>query len=106
MTETMMKGKSARYLAGYLLRPDILRRLRSAFQFLLRASETPRRHMCIEEQIAIGPKKMLMLVNCAGRRFLFAVAGDSITPFVEVRPPIEKGLATTIPVIGYVGEKR
>jgi len=40
--------------------------------------------MFVEERIALGHRKTLMLVNCAGRRFLL-VEGDSITPPVDVQ---------------------
>jgi hypothetical protein len=93
-------------LFGHFRGESILSRVRNTFQAFLRTSETPERLISLEERLVIGPKKTLMLVNCAGRRFLFATAGDSITPFVEVRPRLEMDLAATIPVIGYLGEQR
>ena len=100
MTEKPTEVRSLRYLAGRRLPQDLLNQVRVRLQRLLRKREAPRRLLSIEEQIAVGPKKSLMLVNCAGRRFLFVTAGDSITPGVEVRP------VTRIPVIGYIGEER
>jgi flagellar biogenesis protein FliO len=85
MTETTMEARSPGYPAG-LLAQRIARRARSAFEKFLRRAQSSDRLLLIEERIAIGPKKTLLLVNCAGRRFLVATAGDTIAPLVEVQP--------------------
>jgi len=38
----------------------------------------------LESRVSLGPKKSLVLVNCCGRRVLLAIAGDAITPVMEV----------------------
>lgn len=38
----------------------------------------------LESRVSLGPKKSLLLVNCCGKRILLAVAGDAITPVMEV----------------------
>lgn len=46
--------------------------------------------LSIEERVVIGPKKMVMVVNCGGRRFLLATAGEMIAPLIEIQPFQEK----------------
>ncbi len=38
----------------------------------------------LESRLNLGPKKSLVLVNCCGRRVLLAVAGDAVTPVMEL----------------------
>jgi hypothetical protein len=40
----------------------------------------------VEEQLTLGPKKMLFLVHCSGRQFLVATGADTIVSMVEIRP--------------------
>jgi hypothetical protein len=54
------------------------------------------RLLVLEDRLAIGPKKSLALVQCAGRRYLVAVSGDAIAALQEVpsresRPRVRKG---------------
>jgi len=44
----------------------------------------------IEERLHLGPKKSLLLVNCHGRRFLVATAGETIASLIEVGMPDEQ----------------
>lgn len=71
--------------------PPLVRRLRIAASWLLRrfapAAGCTERSLAVEERVAIGPKKSLILVRCHGRRFLVASAGDTVGPFVEIAPP-------------------
>ncbi|HEX3472672.1 MAG TPA: flagellar biosynthetic protein FliO, partial [Silvibacterium sp.] len=64
----------------------IVRLMRLAFEKLSWTAQPSERYLSIEERLAIGPKRTLMLVNCRGRRFLLAMAGDTISPMIEVRP--------------------
>jgi hypothetical protein len=57
--------------------------MRFALERLLPEAQTDRR-LFVEEKLAIGPKKTLILVNCVGRHFLLATAADVITPIGEV----------------------
>jgi flagellar biogenesis protein FliO len=102
MSEATMNTRSASYTDGRSLRQNILGRVLQMFQGLLPASAAPKRLISIEERMEIGPKKTLMLVNCAGRRFLLATTGDSIAPLGEIRPT-ENGLTTRVAVTGYLG---
>lgn len=47
----------------------------------------PERVLSVEDRLALGPKKALVLVRCHGQRFLVAVSGDTIGPFTEVAGP-------------------
>jgi flagellar biogenesis protein FliO len=49
-----------------------------------RAANSQDRALSVEDRIAIGPKKSLILVRCHGRRFLVASAGDTLGPFIEI----------------------
>ncbi len=60
--------------------------LRRAIAGLSRAARASEQRLSIEERLVIGPKKTLMLVNCDGRRFLLATAGDMIAPMIELSP--------------------
>ncbi len=74
------------YLAGRLFGQRISTLSRFVLERLSLPVKSADRLLSIEERLAIGPKKTLMLVNCAGRRFLVAAAGDAIAPIIEVRP--------------------
>ena len=71
--------------------PPLLRHLRNAARWLLqnfsRSAIPATRALVVEERVAIGPKKSLVLVRCRGQRFLVATAGDTIGPVIEVGPP-------------------
>jgi len=84
MIEGASGGRISSYLAGLLVGRRLSHLGRTALGRLL--SPAPGHRLLIEERIAIGPKKTLMLVSCAGRHFLVATAGDFIAPLIEVRP--------------------
>lgn len=55
--------------------------------WLRRIGGTPARAAAplrLEARVSLGPKKSLVLVHCQGRQLLLAVAGDSITPLMEM----------------------
>lgn len=62
---------------------------------LARAAHPVQNTLLIEERLAIGPKKTLMVVNCHGRRFLLATAGDMIAPLIEIQLIDEKSHGET-----------
>jgi flagellar biogenesis protein FliO len=64
--------------------------LRAIFARVSRSCATQESSLRIEERLNLGPKKALLLVNCHGRRFLVATAGDTIAPLIEVDPCDEK----------------
>jgi hypothetical protein len=76
-------------LAGLLARRRIASLTRVILERLLPAPSSDRR-LSIEERIAIGPKQTLLLVNCIGRHFLMATAGNSVTSIIEVQPMINE----------------
>jgi hypothetical protein len=100
-----IEARSRGGLIDQLQMRKILNRVRSIFRVFLKAPEAPQRLMSIEERLVVGPKKSLMLVTCAGRRFLFATTDDSITAPIEVRPFTEIDRSTRVAVIGYLGDK-
>lgn len=71
-------------------RSPLLENLRRALQALAgpfaRSVSNADRALVLEDRIAIGPKKMLVVVRCHGRRFLIASAGDTFGPLVEITP--------------------
>ena len=105
MREKAIQTRNASDLVGHLLGQSFMSRMRGTFQTLLRTADPPKRLISIEERMAIGPKKSLILVNCAGRRFLFASSDDSMTPLVEVKALTETVPSTRVSVIGYLGDK-
>lgn len=68
--------------------PPFVRLLRTAayrlVQRFTRTANAAERVLAIEDQVAIGPRKSLLVVRCHGRRFLVATAGDTIGPVIEV----------------------
>lgn len=52
--------------------------------WLVRTANTPERTLAVEDRVAVGPKKSLLVVRCYGQRFMVGVTADSIGPFVEV----------------------
>lgn len=63
--------RAARWLAGRFIRP----------------ATCAERALAVEERVAIGPKKSLMVVRCHGQRFLVGTAGDAIGPVIEIAEP-------------------
>ena len=84
-----MQKQSASHPTAHSMGQNIVNRVSNVFQALLRSSESPKRLISIEERLPIGHGKTLMLVNVAGRRFLLAIVGDSITFLVEAPPSPE-----------------
>lgn len=86
---------SAKTIAAPLLpftqAPPLVRHLRGAIHWLVqrftRTASTAERVLAVEDRVAIGPKKSLVVVRCHGQRFLIATAGDTIGPVIEVAPP-------------------
>ena len=85
---------------GYLTGRPFVQKISTLGRFVLERLSLPVKSadhlLSVEERVAIGPKKTLMLVNCAGRRFLVATAGDAIAPMIEVRP-LRNGGASSEP---------
>jgi flagellar biogenesis protein FliO len=52
-----------------------------------RAANSADRPLVLEDRIALGPRKSLVVVRCHGQRFLVATAGDAIGPLVEIKKP-------------------
>lgn len=69
----------------------LIRNLRRAGRWLAgRFAQSPasaQRALVVEERVAIGPKKALMVVRCHGQRFLVGTAGDAIGPVIEIAGP-------------------
>lgn len=67
------------------------RHLRTAARALLgkftRTANPADRALAVEDRVAIGPKKTLIVVRCHGQRFLVATAGDTIGPLIEIAAP-------------------
>ena len=64
-----------------------------------RNAETRRRgrEMRIVETLAVGGRKQLLLVSCAGERYLVGTGSDGVGTIVRVQPePATMGLASTI----------
>lgn len=57
-------------------------------------SRRPSREMRVLETLAVGGRKQLLLVSCAGERFLVGTGSDGVGTIVRVRPePAALGLA-------------
>jgi Flagellar biosynthesis protein, FliO len=61
--------------------------LRLLAQRIFPAKSSAERALAVEDRIALGPKKALIVVRCHGQRFLIATSGDMIGPVVEVAAP-------------------
>ncbi len=48
------------------------------------AERTAERALAVEDRVAIGPRKSLVVVRCHGQRFLVANAGDTIGPIIAI----------------------
>jgi len=105
MPERSLEAQAQSYSIHRLLTRNISSRVLRIFQRFLQTAEAPPPLMSIEERLAVGPKKSLVLIACSGRRFLLATAGDSITAPVEVRPLPEVDPSTRVAVIGYLGDR-
>ncbi len=68
----------------------LARYFRSAARWLLvrftRTAHSAERALVLEDRVAIGPRKSLVVVRCHGQRFLVATAGDTIGPVIEIAP--------------------
>jgi hypothetical protein len=84
--ERAMGAPSPAYQAGWPIVQRLSALARAAFERLVRNVQSSGRLLAIEERISIGPKKTLMLVSCAGRRFLVATASETVGPLIEVLP--------------------
>ena len=60
---------------------------RALLSKLTRAANPVDRALVLEERVALGPKKSLIVVRCHGQRFLVATAGDTIGPLIEIAAP-------------------
>lgn len=71
--------------------PPLAKYVRDAVRWLLKrvapAVGSAERALAVEEKVAIGPKKSLVVVRCHDQRFLVATAGDAVGPIVEIAPP-------------------
>ena len=51
------------------------------------AARCAERALAVEERVALGPKKALVLVRCDGQRFLVATTADGVGPILEIAGP-------------------
>lgn len=62
--------------------------IRNIWRWLLpRVSPAARaggRALAVEERVAIGPRKALVLVRCHDKQLLVAIAGDTVGPIIEI----------------------
>jgi flagellar biogenesis protein FliO len=89
MTEKAIAATPRKDTDNQSLRQQLLGLLRRILRSFQQPPEARQFIMSIEQRIAVGPKQSLILVNCAGRRFLLAMAGDSITSPVEVNSSLK-----------------
>lgn len=72
-------------------RPPFARHLRTVARALLckftRAANPADRALVVEDRVALGPRKSLIVVRCHGQRFLVATAGDTIGPLIKIAAP-------------------
>jgi len=59
--------------------------LRGRFKPAARCAE---RALAVEERVALGPKKALVLVRCHGQRFLVATTADGVGQILEIAGPM------------------
>jgi len=67
--------------------PYLRRVLRALLARFTRAAGSAERALVLEDRVAIGPRKTLVVVRCYGQRFLIATAGDTFGPVIEVVSP-------------------
>jgi hypothetical protein len=69
----------------------LARLIRSAvlglFGRLKPAARCADRALVVEERVALGPKKALVVVCCHGQRFLVATTADGVGPIFEIAGP-------------------
>lgn len=69
-------------------RSPLAQHLRNALRALTKkftqTAGSAERALVMEDRIAIGPKKSLVVVRCYGRRFLIATTPDGIGPILEI----------------------
>ena len=68
-----------------ILRRAVLAILRMAGGGWVWPQKPVKKHMRIEETMAIGPKKQLLLVSCDGERFLVGTGSDSVQTIMRVQ---------------------
>ena len=86
---------SAKALAAPWTNPveasPLARFLRNAFLSLRGrlkpAARCAERALAVEERVALGPKKALVVVRCHGQRFLVATTADGVGPILEIAGP-------------------
>ena len=78
-----VKPEAPAGLAAWLLM-HFAGRLRVRFPRMGRARDE--RRMKLEETLALGGKRQLMLVTCDGQRFLVGTGGDGVGTIVAVTP--------------------
>ena len=78
-------------LAAWLLRK---------WQLWKKGARPVRRHMRVVEQLALGGKRQLLLVEIGGERFLVGGGPDSVDTIVRVRPETRTG-ATPISLVEH-----
>jgi flagellar biogenesis protein FliO len=80
MTEVRKKPTNVGGLAGWLM----------AWMHTLRLGATmrlkTRKRMSLVETLSLGGKKQLLLVTCAGERFLVGTGSDSVQTIVRIHP--------------------
>lgn len=78
-------------LPDFAERSPLARLLRNGLGALTRkfthAASSGERALAVEDRVAIGPKKSLLVVRCHDRRFLVATTADSIGPVLEIAGP-------------------
>jgi len=85
----MMEGAFERRSPGYPNRLIVGRRILTLTKAaLMKLFARPRssRRLVLEERIAIGSRKELILVNCSGRRILLAATADAVISLGEILP--------------------
>jgi hypothetical protein len=61
--------------------------VRGLFGRLKPAARCAERALAVEERVALGPKKALVVVRCHGQRFLVATTADGVGPILEIAGP-------------------
>ena len=87
MEARTLGGQSPSFLIGYRLGRTLI----DHASRMLRTSVAPARLIFIEEQKQIGPKKLLILVSCAGQRFFIATTENSVIPVSNLQPVNSSG---------------
>ena len=61
--------------------------VRALFKKLAPAANSSERTLAIEDRLALGPKKSLVVVRCHGQRFLVATSAESVGPIHKLAGP-------------------